>query len=488
MLIWLYSFLVQSTLFLGATWLLLKCLPNIQLRAREMAWNTAILAALVGPTIHVAMPQLLPTSWHLPGSMALTSQSTLANPGSAQPAAASAQPAMTPNLLNAAYLHNAQNVGAARPALIQTQPVAAEVAPPNPWIQRVTWMWWLGAAFCLVSFGWRLQRFHYLLRNRQPVLNPGIRLMLDRLRLAAQLPRPVRLTFSNNLGSPVALGVGRNAEICLPERALLELPAEQIHAMLGHEVAHHMRRDPVHLVLLNGLQAVFFFQPLLRVARADMHQTAEQQCDAWGAQQTGDHWSMARCLASVATWLLPADAGDLAVGMARRKSHLTLRVRSLMDENQSDQMLRAPGRRHLGAAALALAVAPILAPQVVLAAPSPELDDSLIGTEISFEDNATRSYIDGDSGLTQSDADQLAKMDEIIFRFQQEVEGLRHDLGPLSQHPKYEPILKEMDQKLQTILRLRGLFQQLLLLLNLEEGPSSEKVALNPKQTTDSNS
>lgn len=486
MLIWLYSFFVQSTLFLGATWLLLKCLPNIQLRAREMAWNTAILAALIGPTIHVAMPQLLPTSWHLPGSLALTPQATPANQSTFQLAAAAAQPEMAPNLLNAAYFQNAQNASITRPVPNQTQPVAVVAIPPNPWIQKLTWMWWLGAALCLASFGWRLQRFHYLLRNRQPVLNPGIRLMLDRLRLAAQLPRPVRLTYSNNLGSPVALGVGRNAEICLPERALMELPAEQIHAMLGHEIAHHMRRDPVHLVLLNCLQAVFFFQPLLRIARADMHQTAEQQCDAWGAEQTGDRWSMARCLASVATWLMPADAGDLAVGMARRKSQLTMRVRSLMDENQSAHLLRAPGRKHLGAAVLALITAPILAPQVVIASPNPGLDESLMKSENLFEDEAPLASAGDVSGLNQSDARGLEKVDEFIFHLQQEVEGLRGDLGPLSEHPKYEPILKRMDQQLQSILRLRGLLHQLLLLLNPEEGPSSDEVVLHSPQTTDS--
>ncbi len=35
MLIWLYSFLVQSTLFLGAAWLPIKFVPKLSLRSRE---------------------------------------------------------------------------------------------------------------------------------------------------------------------------------------------------------------------------------------------------------------------------------------------------------------------------------------------------------------------------------------------------------------------------------------------------------------------
>ena len=49
-----------------------------------------------------------------------------------------------------------------------------------------------------------------------------------------------------------------------------------------------MRRDPLRLALSHLLQAVFFFQPLYRVAHRQLHLAAEEQCDAWGASHLED--------------------------------------------------------------------------------------------------------------------------------------------------------------------------------------------------------
>ena len=50
--------------------------------------------------------------------------------------------------------------------------------------------------------------------------------------------------------SPVALGVGTRREICVPVRAFHELDEGELRALLGHEVAHHLRvvRDGVELI------------------------------------------------------------------------------------------------------------------------------------------------------------------------------------------------------------------------------------------------
>jgi beta-lactamase regulating signal transducer with metallopeptidase domain len=53
--------------------------------------------------------------------------------------------------------------------------------------------------------------------------------------------------------------------------------------MLGHEIAHHKRLDPVRLGLMNLMRGIFFFQPFLRVAERDVHWAAEEPCDEWSA-------------------------------------------------------------------------------------------------------------------------------------------------------------------------------------------------------------
>src|SRR5262249_56677939 len=71
--------------------------------------------------------------------------------------------------------------------------------------------------------------------------------------------RPVRLTTSEGLKSPVALGW---TEICLPAEALLELDDRQQRSVLAHELAHLRRLDPIWLLPASLLYHPFFFHPL----------------------------------------------------------------------------------------------------------------------------------------------------------------------------------------------------------------------------------
>jgi beta-lactamase regulating signal transducer with metallopeptidase domain len=507
MLIWLYSFLVQSTLFLGAAWLLLKLVPKFSLRSREIAWNTALLASLVGPTLHVMWPNALPTPWQMPESLAMETPVD-APPkviASKLPKHLRGRSDSINSLLHAGNLPPMPATLAITPVVESPNLIAVPVAQPF-WMIVVTRLWVIGACFCLLAFAWRYQRLRRLLSDRQPVLDGQVRLMLDRLRLAAKLPRPIRLTMSNHLGSPVAIGVGRNAEVCLPSRALVSMPSEQVHAMLGHEVAHHMRRDPMHLIALNFVQALFFFQPMLRVARVELHHIAEQQCDAWGAHQAGDRWSMARCLAEVASWLLPADATHLAPGMARRRSQLTTRVRSLMDENHDASAIteQMRGRKQLVVAAAALVAAPFLAPQVI-GSPLPSETDATAAaaTEAESSENEKEGgafVVDSapsqepDQPVATPPASELRPESEAaafleiwdynIQAIRREIDGIRADLGPFAEQEPYRSTIEQADLHLQSLMRMRSVLEHLFILLSSEEGPSSDEAANSPQQTS----
>lgn len=489
MLIWLYSFLVQSTLFLSLAWLLVKLVPQLSLRSREIAWNTAILASLVGPTLHVMWPDALPTPWQMPAQLTVEAPTPAIQPATNLPAAILGSSDGLDGLLHPGNLPPLPAALAITP-VVESPDVVTDAEGQSFWILGLTRLWVIGACLSLLAFAWRYQRLRHLLADREPVLDGNVRLILDRLRLAAKLPRPIHLTHSGQLGSPVAIGVGRNAEICLPSRALQGMPKEQIHAMLGHEVAHHMRRDPVHLLLLNLLQSLFFFQPLLRVARVDLHHIAEQQCDAWGAHQAGDRWSMARCLAEVATWLLPRDATHLAAGMARKRSQLTTRVRSLMDEDHNADAIAGQinARKPLLAASAALIAAPFLAPQVIS---SPAVDVDAEDVQEAQAENVGESLEqeavpaqrvpklpEGSRG-----AEFLQYWDLYLLDVQTQIAEIRYDLGPFADLPKYKPAIDGLENHLHALMRMRTVLEHLLILLDSEDGPSSEQAANQPNPT-----
>ena len=136
---------------------------------------------------------------------------------------------------------------------------------------------------------------------------------------------------------------------CCPSDSCWQLDAEHQRAALAHEVAHVIRRDPAWRILAGAIERAFFFQPLNRVARAKLCESAEFLCDQWAVQQTRSPLALARCLSIVASWASPASDG-LAAGastMARSDSPLVRRVTRIL--NEPPRCRAAPGDRLAGA-------------------------------------------------------------------------------------------------------------------------------------------
>jgi hypothetical protein len=222
--------------------------------------------------------------------------------------------------------------------------VVDALSPPasDVWIDAVAPAWsglqWMLVVYGLIAAGlllWRglgLWRGHRALRGRVEVFDPRLLASLSRLRQAAGLRRPVRLSQHPGLRSPIAFGL-LDAEICLPAAALSELGAGRQECVLAHEVAHLRGRDPWWQLGVELVACVSFFQPLLFVARRRLRELAEFRCDAWVVAQTGDRAAMAHTLVEVAGWLA-APRGDgcpQAVSMAHHGSPLRERVRLILD-------------------------------------------------------------------------------------------------------------------------------------------------------------
>lgn len=188
--------------------------------------------------------------------------------------------------------------------------------------------WAVGAVAMLARLAWRQAHLRHLLRDRAEIRDDALLAMLAKLRRDAGIWRPVRLTASAATPTPLALGGG---EICVPPRFLRDLDPEQQRSALAHELAHLARRDPTWHLGVSILEAVFFFQPLNRLARARLRESAEFLSDAWAARQTGSPLGLARCLAEVASWVAPGrhpvPAGTMA--MAEGGSPLVQRVQRL---------------------------------------------------------------------------------------------------------------------------------------------------------------
>jgi hypothetical protein len=189
---------------------------------------------------------------------------------------------------------------------------------------------------------------------------------LRHLRREGRINRPVLLTLSDCLTSPVALG---DDEICLPARALSELDPIRMESILAHELAHLVRRDPSWLTIARVIEAIFFFQPLNVVARRRMQEAAEFASDAWASARVARPLDLAHCLARVAEWTIASPRMPVPAMAERRGAVLVRRVERLTTGRVIPE--EAPGRAMRLAAAVALLGLTLLAPRAAVGAERP---------------------------------------------------------------------------------------------------------------------
>ncbi len=359
MMVWLMAFLVHSTLWLGIAWLWSLLRPSMHARVRETIWYTAIAASFITPTAHTFVA---PDSaiWQVPLPAALVSV-----PEYEHAEWEAAVVSWSPGTEHGSTEHRRPHGSEAD----ADHSVADTAGSSTGWRGAAYWAWLFIVGVLLLFYCGRLEALRRRLGPREIVDNLRARRALIQLARRANLSSAPLLTVSDHLGSPIAIGSGRKAEVCIPARALYELDDDQLRAMLAHEIAHHMRCDPQRLGVLHILKAVFFFQPLLRVAKLQLSSAAEQHCDDWAAAQVDDRIAMASCLAEVAAWVLPCDSRLPVPCMARGRSQLRVRVDRLMQEDAGLESPKWAPRVLASAGLLVLAcgLAPAMTPAVELA-------------------------------------------------------------------------------------------------------------------------
>ncbi len=264
------------------------------------------------------------------------------------------------------------------PAGSTSAPSSPSSSGSLPWATWIAAAWLLGVVIAAVGFARDVLRLRRALRWRLELAEGPLWDELASLQSEAGCSRSIRLTIAPRVGVPLSSGLWRG-EIALPPRALDELDLDAQRAVLAHELAHLVRRDPLWLWIGRALETVFFFQPLNRVVRRSLEQSSELACDAWARERIGGGAELARALTEVAGWLIENRRALPAPAMAHAGSSLTLRVERLLEDSR--------GRRN--EARLWSAAAPIACFAVLASAPN--IAASLVEHPIEAKASADRS-------------------------------------------------------------------------------------------------
>lgn len=240
-------------------------------------------------------------------------------------------------------------------------------------LSRVLGLWpWVFAVFtsaAIIRMGLLWLRLDRWLKHCRPCHGQA-RAKLDEL-LATLGWKPERVDLLEADGSqmPAAAGLFR-WRIILPAGLDSRLSPQDLHAVLAHELGHHVRHDLWWQWLLRSVCGGAPFQPLNFVAWRYWRQASECACDEWAVRHGAHPLALAHSLTKLAELRLGQAAAGGAIARTR-SSGLTRRVERLLDLRPLDERHGDRRAHHAIVAAGLLFAAAALLPGMSLSGPSP---------------------------------------------------------------------------------------------------------------------
>jgi bla regulator protein blaR1 len=141
----------------------------------------------------------------------------------------------------------------------------------------------------------------------------------------------VRLLQSGIAKIPVAIGFLKPV-ILFPVAMLASLPANEIEAILIHELAHIKRKDFLVNLLQSIIEIIFFFNPAVLWVSSLIKIERENCCDDIAVDYTGSKQSYIKALLSFQEYNLSTEA-SLATAFVGEKKYLLDRVKRIIYNN-----------------------------------------------------------------------------------------------------------------------------------------------------------
>jgi beta-lactamase regulating signal transducer with metallopeptidase domain len=318
--------IVRTSVILGVTWVIARCLTRATPAARHLLWHVAVVAVVLAPLVSPLVPRLevLP-----PVVESLSRRSAL------EP---SARRRMPPERR---WMHQVQEVQVQR---VQAVPQVQEVqqvrevrtAAIDGWRSLAPAMWVAGSVLLGLYFLMGHLRAGVLTRRSQ-IAPPVWQEEAARLATSLGIRRYVSVRVLREPGTPLALGVVR-ASILLPPSAY-DWSAARRRGVLLHELAHVQRGDCRAQAVAQAACALYWFNPLVWIAARALGRERERACDAEVLRNGTPASSYAADLLELARSVRGARTPAGAVAMAR-PHELEGRLLAIL----SDSVGRVPSR------------------------------------------------------------------------------------------------------------------------------------------------
>ena len=221
---------------------------------------------------------------------------------------------------------------------------------PAAWAPWALLLWAAGAVFSLARLAVGSLRVRAIVRGAAPLADRDWSSASADLSRRLGLRRRVRLLSSAEV--PVAMTAGVRRPVLLLHENARKWPADRRRVVLLHELAHVRRSDWLTFLVAELAAAVYWFHPLVWLARREARWSGERACDDL-VLDSGTKPSVyaAHLLGIVRTFAPGARAGLPVLAMAARPSQFEGRMRAILNPGLHR---RGPSRGQVRAAALGL--------------------------------------------------------------------------------------------------------------------------------------
>jgi len=151
---------------------------------------------------------------------------------------------------------------------------------------------------------------------------------LERLAAQLRIPRKVQLLISTHIQVPVMIGFLKPL-ILLPVAMFNNLSAEQLEAILLHELAHIKRNDYLLNIFQSIVETILFFNPFIWWITKNIRLEREHCCDDLVIASQVQPLQYAKALVALEEYRLTVNA--LAMAAADNKQHLFHRIKRIME-------------------------------------------------------------------------------------------------------------------------------------------------------------
>ena len=170
-----------------------------------------------------------------------------------------------------------QNSSLMRTRLAESESIwlAGRVEQMLLWVDAV---WAVGVLLLTIRAvgGWH--RLEGMQKRARLIVPSEVSEQFHQLRVRMRLGRQVYLRLSDDLISPMAMGVLR-ATVLLPVSAAICMPTSQLEAVLAHELGHIRRWDYLFNLFQTAIESVLFFHPAVWWISQVVRERREVCCD-----------------------------------------------------------------------------------------------------------------------------------------------------------------------------------------------------------------